>query len=286
MKPAFLTDKDNPWRVWLVDDESSNSLLNPISGNVELHYEKAVDVSRVIPGYWLGKTGTQLDLDVKPLPTSRINWPMAEDECSRATAKPNSSTKTEETEQRDKAALRRVLVDTYSEKFASDDMVNLISTEMKEAWPHKDKFEILDDAPIFSVDYFYPCPCVIIMSHGIRVTKKSYSNIDGSLANGINGIHIEAAHVLLSLAASRNGIATDSIMRTWKFNLPRKELVPHPWDTWKFIIAWEWSEWEQAHRETGKKVTLKQRWNRMEKCGYPHGQKAFERMHRELFPKK
>jgi hypothetical protein len=78
------------------------------------------------------------------------------------------------------------------------------------------------------------------------------------------GIQPRAASVLLSLAASKNNAAAGSNHKQWAFGKkPALRGVPHGWDKWKFLAAWQWSFW-QNHWMKGP-----QQHQNMKNLGYP-----------------
>jgi len=83
----------------------------------------------------------------------------------------------------------------------------------------------------------------------------------------------------------KNNVKTDRVKENFTFNDPRIEGVPTPWNEWKFLTAWLWSDWKSREISTKKKITQKQRWEEMKAIGYPHKLGAFEAMHRSLFGK-
>lgn len=129
-----------------------------------------------------------------------------------------------------------------------------------------------------------PMPCVM------APTKKGFKSLDfETAAPGIEvirqGLTREAAAVMLRLAASYNNVSTDRVTESFKMGPgPRVEGVPIPWDKWKFITAWLWSDWRRQECD-GKKLTVKMRWEAMQEMGYPHKIGAFDNMQRALFPK-
>jgi hypothetical protein len=131
---------------------------------------------------------------------------------------------------------------------------------------------------------FAPWPAVYatINPHSQGEFKRAYADTDGPEV--CNGIHKRAAEVLLRLAASWNDVQPDRVTETLSFSgKVRIEKVPVPWDTWAFLTAWLWSDWEARSRR--KKITLAARFEEMQAAGYPNGIKAFEGMHLRLFPK-
>ena len=107
----------------------------------------------------------------------------------------------------------------------------------------------------------------------------------------IMGFHRSAAEVLLKLAAAHQNITTTPATKSFAFaGKPIMEAAGCDsviaWSEWKLITAWRWSEWRNREIAEQRKITLKERHTEMvEQEKYPHAQKAFERMHRELFPK-
>ena len=113
--------------------------------------------------------------------------------------------------------------------------------------------------------------------------RTSYSDARGMPL--CRGIHIRAAEVMLRLAASWNNFKYDRVTETRAFGGARFENTEPslPWDKWAFLCAWFWSDWES--RSHPKRLTQAQRFQEMKTAGYPHGEKAFEALHRRLFPK-
>jgi len=113
--------------------------------------------------------------------------------------------------------------------------------------------------------------------------RTSYGAPRGRLV--CHGIHIEAAVVMLRLAASWNNFKYDRVTETRSFGNARIESTGPslPWCKWSFLCAWLWSDWEA--RSHPHKLTIAQRFEEMKAAGYPSGIKAFEAMHRRLFPK-
>lgn len=131
---------------------------------------------------------------------------------------------------------------------------------------------------------FAPWPAVYatINPHPQGEFKRAYADSNGPEA--CHGINKRAAEILLRLAASWNDVQTDRVTETLSFSRKtRIEKVPMPWDKWAFLTAWLWSDWETRSRR--KKFTLAARFEEMQAAGYPNGTKAFEAMHRRLFPK-
>jgi hypothetical protein len=124
-----------------------------------------------------------------------------------------------------------------------------------------------------------PSPCVYA-----QVNTHKRQVFDGPAGmDCIKGIYRPAAVVMLQLTASKNNVKTDGVKRSFTFNDPRIEDVPVPWNEWKFLTAWLWSDWKTREISTQKRITQNQRWEEMRAIGYPHGFKAFEAMHRSLF---
>jgi hypothetical protein len=100
-----------------------------------------------------------------------------------------------------------------------------------------------------------------------------------------HGIYEQAAVVMLRLAASFNNVKTDGVKRSFAFGEHRIEKVEPslPWSEGAFLTAWLFSDWER--RSEKKKLTLAQRFDEMQAIGYGGGIKAFEALHRKLFPK-
>jgi len=133
-----------------------------------------------------------------------------------------------------------------------------------------------------------PQPCVFATKRPGRFT------VDAFKMGRVGNLRLPAAVVMLELAASFNAIASCSITEQFTFNGPRIErpdrMPPNamfrPWNPWAFHCAWHWSQWELIGEQREKPLVIEERFERLKASGYPHGQKAFERMHRELFPKR
>jgi hypothetical protein len=97
--------------------------------------------------------------------------------------------------------------------------------------------------------------------------------------------YLPAVVALLEPATSQLNVKTDRPTASFSFNKSRIENVTVPWETWKFLTAWLWSAWRKREINSSKRITLHQRWMEIVEMGYPHGQKAFEKMHQSLFPK-
>ncbi|MCX8496862.1 MAG: hypothetical protein ORN51_11835 [Akkermansiaceae bacterium] len=142
--------------------------------------------------------------------------------------------------------------------------------------------EIMDSWPD---SHHAPRPCVYatISTWQPEEFKKGYADSDGP--ETCHGIHKRAAEVMLGLAASWSNVKADAVTNSFTFGGPRFEnTAPSlPWDKWAFLTAWFWSDWETRGRK--KKLTLAMRSEEMKAAGYPHGIRAFENMHRRLFPK-
>jgi hypothetical protein len=134
----------------------------------------------------------------------------------------------------------------------------------------------------FMMEQMIPHPCVFAQKHSHK--KQEFIAPEGHLPCA-KGIFRPAAVAMLQLAASKNNVKTDRATDSFTFNDPRKEKVPMPWDEWKFLTAWLWSDWKKREIDTAKKITQKQRWEEMVAIGYPHKFGAFEGMHRALFGK-
>jgi hypothetical protein len=142
--------------------------------------------------------------------------------------------------------------------------------------------EIMDCWPEFT---YAPRPCVYatITSWPPEEFKRAYADTEGpEICHGINK---RAAEVMLRLAASWNNVIPDTVKDSFIFGGPRTEKTEPslPWDKWAFLCAWLWSDWETRSRK--RKLTLANRFEEMQAAGYPNGAKAFEAMHRRLFPK-
>jgi hypothetical protein len=131
------------------------------------------------------------------------------------------------------------------------------------------------------MNQIFPHPCVYAQIRAHR--KQSFDGAAGMPR--IKGIFREAAVVKLHLAASKNNVKTDRVREDFTFNDPRIENVPVPWNEWKFLTTWLWSDWRKREIDARKKITRHQRFEEMKTIGYPHEFKAFDAMHRALFPK-
>jgi hypothetical protein len=129
-----------------------------------------------------------------------------------------------------------------------------------------------------------PCPTVFVpyVTHKESTFDSSSPIIPEATPRGITR---RAAEVMLELAASFQGIRGNRVSGGWEFTGAKIERVPLAWCPWKFTIAWQWSRWREIEIQGQKKITLRQRFEEIQVIGYPHGFKAFEAMHRALFPK-
>jgi hypothetical protein len=137
-----------------------------------------------------------------------------------------------------------------------------------------------------NMQMMFPHACVFadVNRHKKQVFNKPNPNPKKDPPN-IKGIYLPAAVAMLQLAASKNNVKTDRVKESFTFNDPRIEDVPIPWNEWKFLTAWLWSDWKKREIDTQRKITHQQRWEEITAIGYPHGFKAFEAMHRSLFGK-
>jgi hypothetical protein len=155
--------------------------------------------------------------------------------------------------------------------------------EIMEAWPERRKYSGASQNFVIA-----PAPCVYgfeneILREGFHSQRRTYSDPAGREV--CRGIHKPAAGAMLRLAASWNNFKHDRVTESYSFGHHRIESTAPslPWDKWAFLCAWFWSDWE--NRSHQKRITQAQRFEEMKAAGYPHGSKAFEALHRRLFPK-
>ena len=130
----------------------------------------------------------------------------------------------------------------------------------------------------------YPHPAAFSVLDRGKLHKQSYDGRDGMECP--RDIYRESAIALLTLAAACLNIQVSAARKSFTIGEPIRENFDLTWDKWKFITAWRWSEWKHREIATGKKITLHDRWGEMSADGYPHGESAFEKMHRALFKKR
>jgi hypothetical protein len=129
----------------------------------------------------------------------------------------------------------------------------------------------------------HPHPQVVSILDHRKINVQYFDGPDSMSC--IRGIYRKSAVAMLQLSAAYMNVESSAAHSHFTFGEPAKECVECPWDEWKFITAWRWSEWKQREIDTTKKITLAQRWEEMMADGYPYKLKAFEQMHRTLFQK-
>lgn len=130
-----------------------------------------------------------------------------------------------------------------------------------------------------------PCIYAIRRDHSVQYFNNKEERV--------GDIYRRSAEVLLWLAASFQNVHFDSLSTRIDFGKERTGAAPKnlpkgvryiPWDLWKFHIAWKWSAWKLQEVNSGKKVSIQQRFESMKADGFPNGLKSFEKIHGELFP--
>jgi hypothetical protein len=145
-----------------------------------------------------------------------------------------------------------------------------------------------DWAEVWELGFVSPRPCVYAVKNHKRHRETSFA------MGRVSDLLLPAAVTLLRLAAAFNNVTACSLRERFSFN---PERVEHPegmppdsefiaWNPWAYHIAWHWSAWEKMGVQRGKRLSIQERFNLLKAFGYPHGLKAFERMHGALFPKR